>query len=447
MINYFEIYDLDINQTREENLKKLRAELRKQTKRSNHPKMEIRTEAQKQLKDITAAVEIFENDDSYNRYLTDLNIAQRKTTTPNNYESTESYEQQNEPQDINSILLHAENLLGIDNALAYNLIQQALSIDSFNTEAWEMYARYFDEVNQYDEKYKVLDKLETLNPDDLWLAIEQFIRYTAVYPNKENAKKYYNLIMEQLIAEKTVVSLFYTGRYNMFLQNYEEAITNFLKAEKMVNGQTSINASPYMKSQIGSLTLNVDWGYNLSEAYLLAANKFLTLHGDSVYLTTKEDALNYIKYMEQSLKYNPDNDMAESQLLHGKEVLKKTNVMGYRMPLILAAVTSILLIIAVQPVFRVFNNMEWNVFGYGLPDFLVELILITISIVRPLFKLILFFCCLFIAWLFLRARSIPVYDINMALVKSKNPYFYSFMRQLNDNRFMNRISKRDKTKT
>ena len=447
MINYFEVYNLDLNQTREENLKILRAELRKLTKRSNHPKMNIRTKAQEQLKDITAAVEIFENDDSYNRYLTDLNMAQAKSTTPNNYERTESYEQQNIPKDINEILTHADNLIGIDNAKAYDLIQEALSIDSFNITAWELYARYFSAVNKYDEKCTVLDKIENMDPNNFWVMVEQFSRYIDVYPDRGNAKKYYGRIMDQLIEGKNEVSLYYKGRYNMLLGYYEEAISNLLEAKQLTNGQSTINTSSYMKQPSEALILEVNWDYFLSEAYLLAGDKFFKEHKDAVYLTTKEDTLNYIEYMEQSLKYNPNNERAARNIKHGKDVLKKENIMGFGPPLILTAVFSILLIALSSPIFGAFQGIEWKIDSHGLPDFLASIILFIVVILKLIFRMLIFFGIVFIFWFFITGRNIPVYDINLALVKSKNPYYSTLWRRFTNNKLINRISKRDKTKT
>lgn len=144
MKNYFSIYNLPQDASLEEIKGILNKELRKWTSRATHPKLEIRQEAELNIKNVSEAIKVFETEESKNSYINQLNIELNKAKNNNQGRQNTQSNTQNEggnlsiDQSINRLM----NLLiwiKIKLCLLLKILHLRLRIMSLHGLLWAKY--------------------------------------------------------------------------------------------------------------------------------------------------------------------------------------------------------------------------------------------------------------------------------------------------------------------
>lgn len=169
MKNYFSIYNLPQDASLEEIKGILNKELRKWTSRATHPKLEIRQEAELNIKNVSEAIKVFETEESKNAYINQLNIELNKAKNNNQGRQNTQSNTQNKGGNlsIDQSIKQAYELVNMDKNKALSLAQNIASQAPNYEPAWIALSKIQAEnnVNQ-DILFKTYNRIMELNPNN-----------------------------------------------------------------------------------------------------------------------------------------------------------------------------------------------------------------------------------------------------------------------------------------
>ncbi len=397
MKNYFSIYNLPQDASLEEIKGILNKELRKWTSRATHPKLEIRQEAELNIKNVSEAIKVFETEESKNAYINQLNIELNKAKNNNQGRQNTQSNTQNKGGNlsIDQSIKQAYELVNMDKNKALSLAQNIASQAPNYEPAWIALSKIQAEnnVNQ-DILFKTYNRIMELNPNNYeinYLYLYGLLDRASLFVDRDKKIVEYLVNNIKRLNPNSDDTIFLECLYLNYLNEHEKTID---LAKDRVEHDSRFK-------------------YPLAIAYYrLAEIKYLVRHEQKWQAINMEDAKKYMALFDEGKKYYTSEFFNEKY-----EAVKKSLDNSF----IPYSFVSVIIRIGISGVIYYFlSKVVYGILGTILPKFLSSPIISIIDLIAFYFIFVLPIASMF-------AKG---YRINADIVNGKDPYKESYRRKL-----------------
>ncbi len=409
MKDYYKILNIDQNLHQEQIADYLHQELRIWTMRTSNPKKEVRDEAEKMVKEISEALDIFKDPGAYNDYINKLNQYRNSQANQQRqqYQQPQQQQRQEQPQQqanngyltVEQALEKARSLTGYDNNEAFRLIDASIKEQPDNPKTWRALGDFYKATNKYDLSRHAYYKVFDLVPDDYHSAFHLF-NLCALTNDNSDLEKMYRIIYDPIKDKSSPYALYLEGRYYLSKKMYQEALAAFKKASEIAGEGNKFYADLTRKPFNYGVT-NANFKQEVARVYSFIAEEYKVEYEGEKYLTSKNDIYNYISCMENAYSNNPI-DYYKNSIESAKKLFEKTELV----------------------------EMVWLVVGF----------LVAITVLSPLVAFLPLVGIVLAVYLVNKFMKVPGYIANASLVTGKTKFSLGYQEWKN-NRKRNKSKK------
>lgn len=337
MKDYYKILNIDQNLQQAEIADSLHQELRTWTMRTSNPKKEVRDEAEKMVKEISEALDIFNDPGAYNDYITKLRQyrnSQANQQRQQQYQQSQQQQRQDQYQQsqqqanngymtIDQALDKARDLIGYDNKEAFRLIDASIKEQPKNPETWRALGDFYKKTKKFDLSRKAYYKVFDLVPNDYHSAFHLF-NLCFVTGDNSDLERMYKIIYDPIIDKSSPYALNLEGRYYLSKKMYQEALATAKKASEIA-GEGGTFYADLDTEPFGFHVSYVNFKQELARVYSYIAEEYKVEYKGEKYLTNKNDIYNYISCMENAYSNYPD-EYYKNSIESAKKLFEKTEL-------------------------------------------------------------------------------------------------------------------------
>ena len=321
MKDYFKTLGLNSNLSREELVEVLHNELRTWTNRTSNPIKEKRDKAEFMVKEVSEAIGIFESEEAYNSYLNELRAANQPQPKPQPQPQPQPKPQpQANTITVDQALDKAQALFGYDDRAALDYINRAINTSPRYPRSWYILALYYKRNNNISKAIELFRKVFTFVPNDYIAAYNLFLIYCDAF-NVSEGEAMYNIIYPPIKDKSDAYAHFINAKYNLLIGNYDDAISHFKEAYKVIGSKDTISTELTVDPKLfgpGNINLKND----IANAYYEKGRLYTFGTNDTEYLTTKKDVLDFVDAMQGALNTKEDG-LYKEKIQNAKALLKK----------------------------------------------------------------------------------------------------------------------------
>lgn len=337
MKDYYKILNIDQNLQQAEIADSLHQELRTWTMRTSNPKKEVRDEAEKMVKEISEALDIFKDPGAYNDYINKLSQyrnSQAQEQRQQQYQQSQQQQRQDQYQQpqqqanngyytVEQALDKAHDLIGYDNNEAHRLIDAAIKQEPRNPRSWKELGDFYKATDQFDLAKKAYYRLFDIDPDNYHAAFHLF-NICLLADDNSDLERTYKILYEPVKDKTSPYAFYLQGRYYLCKKMYQEALAAFKAGYEIAGDESTfhgyLNREPY-----DYVISNVSFRRDMGTVYSYIAEEYLVEYEGSRYLTNKNDIYNYISCMENAYSNYPEESY-KIAIDKAKKLFEKTEL-------------------------------------------------------------------------------------------------------------------------